>query len=96
MLFNVFKFVFWFYFFLHYPLYMWPLTTKPVIRVGFLNSDLYKKTETQSESWIYKLSVDVWFVKIEQYLAEIQLFVYVETEDAKNIYKYSKYWENCH
>ncbi len=46
MLFNVFKFVFWLYFFLHYPLYMWPLTTKPVIRVGFLNSDLYKKTET--------------------------------------------------
>ncbi len=29
---------------------------------------------TLSESWINKISIDVWFVMIEQYLAEIQLF----------------------
>ncbi len=29
---------------------------------------------TTSESWINKLSIDVWFVMIGQYLAEIQLF----------------------
>ncbi len=28
---------------------------------------------TSSESWINKLSIDVWFVRIGQYLAEIQL-----------------------
>ncbi len=43
-----------------------------------------------SESWINKLSIDVWFVMIGQYLAEIQLFVNLESEGAKK----SKYWEN--
>ncbi len=33
---------------------------------------------------INKLSIDVWFVMIEQYLAKIQLFEYLETEGAKN------------
>ncbi len=28
----------------------------------------------KGQSWINKLSVDVWFVRIGQYLAEIQLF----------------------
>ncbi len=42
------------------------------------------------ESWINKLSIDVWFVMIGQYLSEIQLFVNLESEGAK---KY-KYWEN--
>ncbi len=36
----------------------------------FLKIEIY----TSSESWINKLSIDVWFVRIEQYLAEIQLF----------------------
>ncbi len=45
---------------------------------------------TSSESWINKLFIDVWFVMIEQYLAEIQLFVNLESEGAKK----SKYWEN--
>ncbi len=45
---------------------------------------------TSSESWINALSIDVWFVMIGQYLAEIQLFVYLESEGAKK----SKYWEN--
>ncbi len=35
--------------------------------------------------WINKLSIDVWFVKIGQYLAEIQLFENLESEDAKNL-----------
>ncbi len=42
------------------------------------------------EIWINKLSIDVWFVMIGQYLAEIQLFVNLESEGAKK----SKYWEN--
>ncbi len=46
---------------------------------------------TSSESWINKLSIDVGFVRIGQYLVEIQLFEYVESERAKK----SKYWENC-
>ncbi len=36
-----------------------------------------------SESWINKLSIDVWFVMIGQYLAEIQLFENLESEGAK-------------
>ncbi len=44
-----------------------------------------------SESWINKLSIDVWFVRIGQYLAETQLFENLKSEGAKK----SKYWENC-
>ncbi len=33
----------------------------------------------------HKLSIDVWFVKIEQYLAEIQLFENLESDAAKKI-----------
>ncbi len=40
---------------------------------------------TSSESWINKLSIDVWFVMIGQYLAEIQLFGDLESEGAKNL-----------
>ncbi len=54
--------------------HMWPWTTKPVIRVNRID----------------KLSMDVWFVRIGQYLAEIQLFENLESEGAKK----SKYWEN--
>ncbi len=42
---------------------------------------------TSSENGINKLSIDVWFVMIGQYLAEIQLFENLESEDAKNIEK---------
>ncbi len=31
------------------------------------------------------LSIDVWFVRIGQYLAEIRLFEYLESEGAKKI-----------
>ncbi len=40
---------------------------------------------TWSENWIYQLFIDVWFVRIWQYLAEIQLFENLESEDAKKI-----------
>ncbi len=35
---------------------------------------------TASEIWINKLSIDVWFVMIGQYLGEIQLFENLESE----------------
>ncbi len=38
-----------------------------------------------SESWIIIFSIDVWFVMIGQYLAEIQLFVNLESEGAKKL-----------
>ncbi len=38
---------------------------------------------TSSESWINNLSIDVWFVMIGQYFAEIQLFENLESEGAK-------------
>ncbi len=41
------------------------------------------KSKLSSESWINKLSIDVCFVRIEQYLAEIQLFENLESEGAK-------------
>ncbi len=51
----------------------------------FFDIEIY----TSSESWINKLSIDVWFVMIGQYLAEI--FENLESEGAK---KFAKYWEN--
>ncbi len=35
------------------------------------------------KSWINKLSINVWFVRIGQYLSEIQLFDNLEFEGAK-------------
>ncbi len=43
-----------------------------------------------SESWINKIFIDVWFVRIGQYLTEIQLFENLDSEGAKK----SKYSEN--
>ncbi len=40
---------------------------------------------TSSESWINEISIDVWFVRIGQYLVEIQLFENLESDDAKKI-----------
>ncbi len=58
---------------------MWPWTTKAVIRFFFL-TEIYT-------SYINKLSIDVWFVRIGQYFAEMQLFENLESEGAKNIEK---------
>ncbi len=60
--------------------HMWPWTTKPVIRVNFSKLRLR----------INNLSIDLWLVRIGQYLAEIKLFENLESEGAKK----SKYWEN--
>ncbi len=43
------------------------------------------EVSTSSESWINKLSIDVWFVRIGQYLVEIQLFENLESEGVKKI-----------
>ncbi len=48
---------------------------------AFLEIVIYRP----SESWIHKLSIDVWFVMIRQYLAEMQLFENLESEVAKKI-----------
>ncbi len=53
---------------------MWPWTTEPVIRIRVI---------VLIESWINKLSIDVWFVRIGKYLAEMQLFEHLESEGAK-------------
>ncbi len=45
---------------------------------------------TSSDSWINRISIDVLFVMISQYLAEIQVFENPESEGANK----SKYWEN--
>ncbi len=42
-------------------------------------------TTWQSSSWINKLSIDVWFVRIGTYLAEIKLFENLESESVKNL-----------
>ncbi len=60
---------------------MWPWTTKPVIRVNCFEIEI----ETPSASLINKFSIDVWFVRIGQYVAEIQLFENLESEGAKKI-----------
>ncbi len=49
-----------------------------------LESNFFKiEIYTSSKSQINKLSIDVWFVMIGQYLSEIQLFENLESEDAK-------------
>ncbi len=39
---------------------------------------------TSSENWINKLSIDVWFVMIRQYLAEMQLFENLRVQKTKS------------
>ncbi len=39
--------------------------------------------KTSHKGRINKLSIDVWFVRIGQYLAEIQLFENLESDGAK-------------
>ncbi len=63
------------------------LDHKTSLTCQFFEIEIY----TSSESWVNNLSIDVWFVRIGQYLAEIQLFENLESERAKK----SKYWENC-
>ncbi len=44
---------------------------------------VFIKIYTSYKSWINNRSIDVWFVKIGQYLSEIQLFENLESEGAK-------------
>ncbi len=61
---------------------MWPwLDHKTSQKGNFFEIEMY----TWPESWMNKLSIDVWFVRIRQYLAEIQLFENLESEGAKTI-----------
>ncbi len=62
------------------------LDHKTSLKCQFFEIEIY----TSSESWTNKHSIDVWFVRIGSYLAEIQLFENLEFEGAKK----SKYWEN--
>ncbi len=53
------------------------LDTKPVLSVNFV------KLRFIDHLKVNNLSIDVWFVIIGQYLAEIQLFENLESEGAK-------------
>ncbi len=57
------------------------LTTKPV--KGPLFNFIFIEICTSSGSWINKFSIDVWFVRIGQYLAKIKLLENLEFEGAK-------------
>ncbi len=58
--------------------YICDLEHKTSIKCQFLEIEIYTSSER-----INNLSIDVWFVRIRQYLAEIQLFEYLESEGAK-------------
>ncbi len=65
------------------------LDHKSSLKCQFFEIEIY----SLSESWLKKRSIDVWFVRIGQYLAEIQLFENLEYEDAeesKSLLKLSK------
>ncbi len=55
------------------------LDHKISLKCQLFEIDIY----TSSESWIKKLSIDVWFVMKGPYWAEIQLFENLESEAAK-------------
>ncbi len=57
------------------------LDHKTSLKYPFFKIEINKS----SESGINYISIDVWFVRIGQYLAEIQLFEYLESEGAKKI-----------
>ncbi len=54
------------------------------------NKTSHKGTFLRFIHTINKLSIEVWFVRIRQYLAEIQLFEYLQSEGAKNKIKIEK------
>ncbi len=60
------------------------------VTLNHKTSPIFLFIEIYISSEINKLSIDVWFVRIGQYLSEIQLFENLESEGAKK----SKYWEN--
>ncbi len=60
---------------------MLPWTTKTSHKGQFYEIEVY----ISHESRINMLSIDVWFVRIGQYLVELQLFENLESEGAKNL-----------
>ncbi len=67
--------LFTYLYFCNYFLYV-TMDHKTRHKVTFFKTEIY----TSSGSWIHKLSIDVWFVRIGRYLAEIQLFENLESE----------------
>ncbi len=61
------------------PITFVTLVHKTSLKCQFFEIEIY----TSSKSWINKLSIDVWFVRIGQYVPEIQLFENLESEGAK-------------
>ncbi len=59
------------------------LDHKTSLKCTFFKFEIYKSRE----SCINKLSIDVWFVRIWQYLAEIQLFENLRVQKYQNIEK---------
>ncbi len=57
-----------------------------VIFITYVTLDHKTSHKSHFLCWINNISIDVWFVMIGQYLAEIQLY--------ENLEKKSKYWEN--
>ncbi len=85
-------------FFVSNPLFMYHVFEVERIYLKYVYLDhktslkctFFKKIYTSSEIWINKLSIDVLFVRIRHFFAEIQLLENLESEGAKK----SKYWEN--
>ncbi len=68
---------------------MWPWTKKALIKINCLNkNNTWLHYIYAYESCINKLTIDVWFVRIGQYLVKIQLFENIESEG--NVTKINK------
>ncbi len=61
------------------------LDHKTSLKCQFFDIEMY----TSYESWIDRLSIDVWFVGIEQHLAEIKVSQNLRVQKKKNIEKIS-------
>ncbi len=61
------------------------LDHKTGLKCQFFDIEMY----TSYESWLNRFSIDVWFVGIEQHLAEIKVFQNLRVQKKK-----SQYWEN--
>ncbi len=67
------------------------LGSKSIFIILLISENRFLKySNSVIQNWINKLSIDVWFVMIGQYLAEIQLFENLESAGANK----SKYWEH--
>ncbi len=61
----------------------------PVIQYNICQINTFYSANIKKISFLRKkLSIDVWFVMIGQYLAEIQLFENLKSEGAKSLFKW--------